>query len=671
MTTALPGAAAPPVPLDQHQIPAAQAGPGPVVIAGGAGSGKTQTLAARINYLLQTGHNPATISCVTTASRNGDHLRELVESYVSEPEAVRNILICTYHSMASTLLRTTGAAAHLGISPHFSIWDTDQSVEVIQSLIDHEPDQLKVPNNEIKDIVAWDGLNKARWKINSSIPPKQPHWIDILREYNNEKKRQNVLDLNDLITLAVEALETAPNIRDVWRAVRTRNLLADDFHDLSPIQYRLLQLITGNDKSITITFDPNQSVYSWRGSDPRLINKFKMDYPSHRQFVLRNNHRQTAALHESLRSLLEDDDLEGLTPSHQQPTRPEMGAPPAGVAYTGDQAGMNNHLFDLIEADVRSGLYNWGEIAILYRRKRLGSNFITGLVSRNIPYTILGENDGPDKGITRRTVALLTLALNPWDTATFSAAATVESDDNHKGLNRNATAAIARISREENINLIRAAEQYLPSLTQGVRTYKNLQYIIGAYAAVTDLLDNPETQLHQLCTDTEELSRASRAQRYSAATPADSQASKLLTMSRNSHRQPGETLREHLARFLESLKNSSYPELQSTENTDPYAHNSGLIIGSMHASKGAQWKSVYIVNTTDAIMPGNVDRLPTQERLHEEQRLFYAASSRASHKLTYIFSTDDSHGGTNQRSRFFDALDNIMTWTHPHQEPTP
>ena len=650
---------------DEFQSPAVQADPGPVVIAGGAGSGKTQTLAARIKHLVDSGNNPATISCLTMSSRNGEHLRRIVETYITDPEDIRKLFICTYHAMASTILRTTGAAAHLGISPHYTIWDTDQSVEVIQSLIDNEPDQLTIPNNEIRDIVAWDGLNKARWKMLTHIPPKQAHWPLILQQYNTEKRRQNVLDLNDLIFLAVQALESAPNIRDVLRSVRTRNLLADDFQDLSPIQYRLLQLLTGADKSITITFDPNQSVYSWRGADPRLVNQFKLDYPTNRQYVLRSNHRNTISLHNSMRAMLHDEDLPGLTPSTQIPTRPEPGTPPAGIIFQGDQASMNNHMFDLIEADVREGRYNWGDIAILYRRKRLGSNFITSLVSRNIPYTVVGENDGPDKGTTRRTVALLTLALNPWDTATFSAAATVESDDAHKGLNRNATAAIAQISREENINLIRAAEQYIPSLQQGVRTHKNLQYVIAAFAAVSSMIDDSDTHLHDLCLETEQLSRSSRSQRYSAGAPSpvDPDSSKLITMSRNSHRLPDETLRQQLARFLESLKNSSYPELQSSENTDPFAHNSGLIISSIHSSKGNQWKSVYMVNVTDANLPGNVDRLPTPEKFHEEQRLFYVGSSRASEKLTYIYSTDDPHGGASQRCRFLTSLDNVMTWT--------
>ena len=654
--------------LDPFQQPAVTAELGPVLIIGAAGSGKTLTLAARIKHLIDSGHNPASISCIATSSRNSEHLRQLLDTYIPDQDAVRKVFLCTYHHMASTLLRTTGAAAHLGISPHYTIWDIEQSIEVIQSLIDNEPDQLTLSNLEVRDIIAWDGLNKARWRMGDHISPKQEYWFQIIKEYNEEKKRQNTLDLNDLIHLAVEALESAAHIRTVWRTIRTRHLLADDFHDLSPIQYRLLQLITGTERSLTIAVDPNQSVYGWRGADPRLITKFKMDFTTASTYLLRNNHRNTLNLHNAMQTILEDEDMTGLTPANQLPVRQTPGPLPKGITYHGSQQDMNSHMLDLIEADVRDGRCQWSDIAILFRRRNLGSNFITQLVSRNIPYTIVGDNDGPDKGTTRRTIALLSLALNPWDTATFAAAATIESDDTKRGLNPSTTAALAKISRDENINLIRAAERYLPTLNKGVKTQKNLEYVLQAHSYLTTLLADTELTLPDLCVQTEKLSHGARSERFTSP-PNEIHTSKLITMSRNSQHLPGETLRQHLARFLENIKNSTYPELQSSENIDPYAHNSGLTISSIHAAKGKQWKSVWLINTTDAVMPGNVDNLPTLDRLHEEQRLFYVGSSRATDFLTYIHSTDDSHGNHTPRSRFLQSLDNFVIWDNPNQKP--
>lgn len=657
----------PPPPLDAYQTQAATADPGPVLIAGGAGSGRTTTLAARIKHLVETGHPPATISCMSMSASNSDRLRSLLDQQLQDKEAVRQVFLCTYHHMASHLLRTTGAAPHLGISPHFTIWDTDQAIEVTQSLIESQPDELTLSNQEIKDILSWDGLNKARWKMDSPLPPKQEYWYDVLKEYNQEKRRQNILDLNDLIPLAVEALETAPNIRRACRQLRTRHLLADDFHDISPIQYRLLQLLTGPDRSLTVTVDPNQSVYSWRGADPRLIKKFQLDFSNSKAFLLRSNHRQTRALHNALATLLHDEEMSGLTSSNQQAARDDQGQPPRGIAFHGTQEAMNTHMLDAIENDVRHNRFQWGEIAILYRRRNLGSNFITQLVSRNIPYTIVGDNEGPEKGTTRRTIALLTLALNPWDTATFAAAATIESDDTQKGLNSNVTAAIARISREENINLISAARQYLPNLQKGVKTRLNIEYAIAASTRVKEIMDRPDLDLPELCLETERISRGTRAERYTQAGGANPEASKLLTMSRNCQQLPGETLRQHLSRFLETLKNTNYPELQGAENTDPFAHNSGLIISSIHSAKGKEWKCVWLVNTNDAVMPGSYVSQQNLPRLEEEQRLFYTGSSRATDALTYIYATKDSSGADSLPSRFLSALDQVIPWSTPNK----
>lgn len=656
-----------PMPLDQFQRPAAESPPGPVIILGGAGSGRTHTLAARVKRLIDAGHSPATICCITGSNRNRDNLRHILGQFIEDKDDLRMVFVCTYHGMASTLLRTSGAAAHLGISPHFTIWNIDQAVQVMQSLIESEPEELSFTNDELKDIFNWSGLNRARWKMGAQLPPKKGSWNAIIAEYSREKKRQNVLDFNDLIPLAVDALENAPHIRDVWRSIRSSHILADDFHDVSPIQYRLLQLIVGLERSLTITVDPNQSVYSWRGADPRLVNKFKLDFSNARTFLLRMNHRHTRSLHDALDTLLNDEDMDGLSPSGQVSSRPDQGQPPDGIAYHGTQQEMNSHMMDLIEADVREGRCQWEDIAILYRLRGLGSNFITQLVSRNIPYTVLGDDEGIEKGATRRTIALLTLALNPWDTASLAAAATIESDDSQKGLNSRHASPIARISREQSINLLQAAEQYLPSVTQGVKTRKNLEYVISASARVAKLLDDPATELPHLCLATEQISRGSRSERYTAS-PANPDSSKLLTMSRNSLNLPKETLRQHLARFLETLKNSTYPELQSADNADPYAHNSGLTIGSINAAKGKQWKSVWLVNTIDSVMPGRAANSQDPERLEEEQRLFYTGSSRATDMLHYICYTVDAQRQQTARSRFLDALDDVMVWKHPNQE---
>ena len=660
MTTEAPMAPPPPV-LDQFQSAAATAPTGPILIAGSAGSGRTTALGARIKHLIETGSSGGMISCVSMSSTNSERLRFQLEQTVEDKDEVRHVLFCTYHHMASTLLRNTGAAPHLGISPHFTIWDTEQSIEVIQSLIQSTPDELTLSNQEIKDILSWDGLNKARWTLETPLPPKQEYWFDVLKEYTQEKRRQYILDLNDLIPLAVQALETAPNIRKAWRSIRTRHLLADDFHDVTPIQYRLLQLMTSTDRSITITVDPNQSVYSWRGADPRLISNFQFDYPNTTSFLLRSNHRQSKALHETMTTLLHDPELTGLTISNQIPSRNLQGNPPLGIAFEGNQEAMNSFMLDRIEDDVRENGLEWGDIAILFRRRNLGSNIITQLVSRNIPYTIVGDNDGPDKGTTRRTLALLTLALNPWDTATFAAAATIESDDNQRALNPNVVAAIAKISREQNINLISAARQYLPNLTKGVRTRLNVDYAIAASTRVKQFLDDPQMNLPELCLETERISRGNRAERYTP-TPTDPEASKLLTMSRNCQQLPGETLRQQVSRFLESLKNTNYPELQGADNSDPYAHNSGLILSSIHSAKGKEWKSVWLINTNDSIMPGAYVTPQNIPRLEEEQRLFYTGCSRAKDSLTFIYPTVDAGGAPNPASRFLAALDEVVPW---------
>ena len=281
MTTA----ALPELSLDPAQRAAADSPPGPILIIGGPGTGKTHTLIGRIISLLKKGVSPHNITYLTFSARGADEVRHKLGDLKTTSDASRHIFTGTFHAYSSNFLRIAGAAL-LDISPQYTIWDRAQGAETILSLIETNQDQFQVGRMEVSQLLQWNALSQATTPDNAP-PPSTILWLELIRLYTIEKRRQNTLDLDDLIPTAIRALETYPDARASWGRTRTRHLLIDEFQDITASQYRLLQLMTGPTRSITIATDPNQNIYSWRGSDAEILAQFRLAYRDTQIHVLR------------------------------------------------------------------------------------------------------------------------------------------------------------------------------------------------------------------------------------------------------------------------------------------------------------------------------------------------------------------------------------------------
>ena len=651
----------PPLPLDMLQKTAAEAPPGPVIILGGPGVGKSYTLFARIKALLNADVYPSTISYLTFSSRAADEARHRLGAILNDEETVKKLFIGTFHSFASAFLRQHGAA-RLSRSPHYSLWDHDQALEAITAIAaldaednpetdqDHPKRNLTGP--EGRDFLQWLSLNKAKW-AEEPDPAREPWWYELLTLYNQEKLRQNSMDLDDLVPMAVQALEADPGIRAVWSQVRSRHLLIDEFQDITPIQYRLIQLLTGPTKSITIATDPNQSIYGWRGAEARMLKNFQLDHPKAEVNMLRLNHRSTQTLVDMAEALTAADQLPGLSGTYQSSIRPE-GRPPTLLKFNGDQDRMTRHVIEAAERMVEAGEHDWEDLAMIYRRRTSRQRLLTNLASRfHIPYHTLGDVKKPGPTTPVRVINLLSSVVNPKDVAAFAAAATVEPDSSGRGLNPNTTARINALAQEEDINLIEAAAQYIDRLRPRNRIRANLEYMINAWQAVNRALQKENITLEDLCRTALDVVDREQLEKYIEGEHEG--ATQILAICRASARLPDEKARHHLSRFLENLKSSAYPDLQNQSNDNPLEKRKGLTLSTIHAAKGLQWPVVWVMDATDGIMPGS-NRQDENRENEEDERIWYVASTRATDRLFYCHANGGGRGAEAKPSPYLDHL---------------
>ena len=650
------------LPLDPLQRAAAEMPPGPLIVIGGPGSGKTHTLIGRIAALIAANAYPSTITYLTFSSKAAEMARKEISGIAEGPEIMKQLFVGTFHSHASSFLRQAGAA-RIGRSPHYSLWDHDEAREAIASFVnDREdsrpgtPDIPKMTGKEINEFLHWHGLNRARW-VEEPIPADAAHWYEVIELYNQEKIRQNVMDLDDLIPMAVRALESDPQLRTVWTRIRTKHIMVDEFQDLTPIQYRLLQLMIGDTKSITIATDPNQSIFSWRGADPRMLDQFRLDHPEAEIQMLRINHRSTATLANIATALAEHKEMTGLVNAYQQPIRRE-GPRPELIDFNGNQEELSKHIVDQAEQMVRSGVCQWEDMAMVYRRKNSKNRLITTLTTKvTIPYHIMGDVKKPGQNTIQRVINLMTSVLNPLDVNAFMSAATVEPGENGRGLNAQVARNINRIAQEQDLDLIEATTLYLPTLRAKNKTRTNLEYLLRAWNALKTELEKDQQTLTEYFQTAIKIVQRQQVERLDEG--INGPATQLLAIAHTSNRLSRESLMEHLTRFLETLKSGAYPDLQDSGNENPLEEQKGLTLATIHAAKGLQWPVVWIVDARDEIMPGNVDRSHTRA-IEEEQRIFFVASTRAADRLFYCSANGGSKGSESKPSRFIAPLHELV-----------
>ena len=641
--------------LDPLQRAAAEAAEGPLAIIGGPGTGKTHTLIARAHLLIKGGASPHTIACLTFGTRGAEDIRRQMEQMPVMAEYAPHVFIGTIHHYASCFLRRAGAAA-VGISPHFTIWDREQACETItEMMVWNEEEARPLSKREIEEILDWNAKNQTGMAEEASSP-KHSNWLRVIQGYQEEKRNQGTLDLDDLIPLTIRAMERKPEVMEIWSRTRTRHLLVDEFQDITPRQYQLISMMTGPTRSVTIAADPNQSINRWKGANPKMLDQFQLDHKANLQIrLLKVNHRGTRTLCDVAKKLTDAPELDGIHHDYQSAIR--IGGPEPTLNIFQDKTeAMYKYIIDQAEERVRDGC-RWEDMACIYRGNKTLNRMQSQLNQRNIPYTILGEIEKEKNSNTRCVTAMLALSLNPMDRKAFSIAAAVERRNKNRRLNPEIVKRIETHAREKNTNLIEAARLELKDLRPGSQAHQNIRYTINAWQEVNRMLEDGNMQIYDICRHIEGM--LAQAQHADLKTVQESQMMKLLTLSQTTPRLGQEQNREFLARFLELQTAATQPDHRGTENEDPFAHHQGMTFSTIHSAKGMQWKYVWVADAIDDSMPGhNWEQDP--ERDLEEQRVFYVAATRATDELHFCCAHLNDEGGETEPSRFLASLEDML-----------
>lgn len=380
-----------PSPAQQQAITAPL---GPTLVVAGPGAGKTFCLIGRIAHLISArGFAPERICAVTFTNKAADEVASRLAEVLG-PVAER-VTRGTLHALCVDILRAHGEA--IGVARGFGIAD-----EPYQRLLLR---RLGVRNHRrVGDLLTL--FARARLQ-GATLPARE---ADLLDRYLAQLRRRNLLDFDDLVALAARLVEESPAVgRTV--AARWDYILVDECQDLDPAQYRLIRTLASPHGNVFAVGDDEQSIFSWRGADPRVLRRFANDFGVRKEIVLDRNRRCAKPIFERARRLIRME--EGLFRKDLVADR-ESPFPVEAWAFPHEAAEADFLIRDLV-ADQRDSGLAWGDCAILYRRHETGNALEGALLRAGIPCRLARGRALEDDEIAAVVIAALRLMRDPGD----------------------------------------------------------------------------------------------------------------------------------------------------------------------------------------------------------------------------------------------------------------
>ncbi len=407
--------------LNPKQDEAVREKSGAILVLAGAGSGKTKVLTSRIANLVDTGANPYEILAVTFTNKASKEMQLRLSGYLGEP-VVKKMWAGTFHSISGRILRRNldGYKTKDGRSwnNNFVIYDDTDTKTIIKNAVkkmnlDEKIYEVKM----IKSIIsnAKNKMQDAYAFATYAKDYKTEKISEIYYEYEKQLALNNALDFDDMLMLSVNLMKTNEEVKNQY-GERFKHILVDEFQDTNKTQYEFIRLLFDeekaqrNDCSLCAVGDVDQSIYSWRGADYKIILNFQKDYKGCKLIKLEQNYRSTENILNAANAVIQNN-TERLDKN----------------LYSVKGEGDKITLFEA-ESDYEESLYtakkikelhkdgvNYEDMAILYRTNAQSRSFEEALMSNNTPYKIVGGLRFYERKEIKDIIAYLKLIYNKND----------------------------------------------------------------------------------------------------------------------------------------------------------------------------------------------------------------------------------------------------------------
>lgn len=626
--------------LNKEQQQAVQHTEGPLLILAGAGSGKTKVLTVRIAHLLAQGVNPYEILAITFTNKAAKEMKSRVEGLVGD--VANRIWLSTFHSFCAKFLRFE-LDNFLGYNSNFTIYDTSDSQAVIKAALKAlNLDDKYYPVGAMIAAIS-DAKNKLLFASDFRKQARdfyQQKVADVYEYYERELRKNNALDFDDLLLVAVKLLQSNETVLDKY-SKRFRYVMIDEYQDTNHAQYLLAKLLASHWKNIAVVGDADQSIYAWRGADIQNILDFEKDYPNCTSIKLEQNYRSTKIILDAANAVIENnegrpkknlwtDKTEGAKIQHFTAQSEHEEA-----AFIGDTIAKKHDIHGI----------PYGDMAILYRTNAQSRVLEEALIKRALPYTMVGGTKFYDRKEIKDVLAYLRVLYNPFDDLSLLRIINVPK----RSIGATTVAKLQDYARANGTSLFMTLTQlHLVDTIKGKTKEKLEEFGILIFTLVAEMEDKTVLDILEAILD-----RTGYLAQLEESTDPQDQAraeniGELLSVAKDfQDTNPTGTVED----FLEQV--ALVNDVDSFEQEE-----SKVTLMTLHAAKGLEFPIVFLGGLEEGLFPHS-RTLMNPEEIEEERRLAYVGITRAEKELYISNATTRTVFGRTSSylpSRFIDEI---------------
>lgn len=651
---------------------------GPVLVLAGAGSGKTTTIIGRIVYMVMFGHayystettfpvtegdikelksvlsgtgsisehlksmlqvkpvSPQNIMAVTFTNKAAGEMKKRLESKLGKDTAEK-VCAKTFHSACVGILREY--AMFVGFKRDFTIYDEKDCKSVLKDIYKANGIKEKELHKDdvLNHISIWkDKMITPDMAISQSTISSYNTVAHLYKEYQERLKNANAMDFDDLIGNTIRLLKEHPDIQAELQK-KIQYIMVDEYQDTNASQHELLSLLVSPEHNICVVGDDDQSIYSFRGADVDNILNFPQEFNETHIIKMEQNYRSDGNILNLANSLIGHN-----TKRHNKNlwTYRNPGVMPTYTYYASDYDETDSIVEDI--KDYIAAGNNYSDVAILYRNSRLSYVIERALAREKIPYKIVGGFKFFERAEVKDIIAYLCVIANPADDQRLKRIINVPA----RKIGAATVDKIATLAQQYKVSMmeiIRNADLYpaiakaKPALDSFIKMYDTMCLMANGstlgeltqsvikYSGYRKMLEDKGVDGKDELQNVEQVVVA--AEEFEHA-----------------------HIKTNLSEFLAEISLLSAVDTLSSEENK-------VVMMTLHASKGLEFKNVYIIGLEDSIIPSSRDDVG----IEEERRLLYVGMTRAKEEL-HLSTAKQRHtfgawGEEDKPSRFLYDID--------------
>lgn len=591
---------------------------GAVLILAGAGSGKTGVLTHRIAHLIDDlGVNSYNILAITFTNKAAKEMKERVDRLVGM--GADSAWIMTFHAACVRILRRY--ICRIGYDNNFTIYDTDDQKSVIKDILKRknlDPKQYKdrtilsVISNAKDNLISPDDMYQSSGGNYNTMKT-----AEIYREYQEQLKKNNAVDFDDIIGLTVKLFNEDKEVLRYYQD-RFRYIMVDEYQDTNRAQFNLIRLLAGGHGNLCVVGDDDQSIYKFRGADINNILDFEKYFNDAKIIKLEQNYRSTQKILDVANEVIKNNagrKDKRLWTSVKDGTKVIFNVYENGYEEARGIAEdiAHRHLHDRKD---------YSDFAILYRTNAQSRSLEEKLIEKNIPYRIYG-------GINfyaRREIKDILAYLKTIDNARDDLAVKRILNVPKRGIGAASVAKVDDYAYENDITFYVALRQAkeVPGLQRAVSK-------VEGFVTQIEILKSKSQYIGVGKLIEEIIETVGYSDYIDAESESDEQATE--------RRQNIDELISKAVQYEETVDEPSLSgfleEVALVADIDNLDENNDMVsLMTIHSAKGLEFPIVYLAGMEDGLFPSYMSISTGDESdIEEERRLCYVGITRAKETL--------------------------------------